>query len=133
MDKSEKKELGLQIRRWREDRHVDRAELAARIGVSEKTLQHAELGYQKLGGAALAALERIMSGGAYQAVGAGRPEYGSRPVAASPIGAERIADLVEDEALRGQARRVAELLGVPYRTALVSVIEMRLKSGGPRP
>jgi len=139
MDRSEKKSYGLRLRRWREDRHLDRAEVAAQIGVSEKTLQHAELGYQALGRAAQATLDRWMAGQAdpgggalavADAAGAGWAGAAG-PAGAGGVTVERIADLVEDAAtLCGQARQVSELLRVPYRAALVSVIEMRLQHGG---
>lgn len=127
--KDEKLAFGRRLRQWRMDAGLERAEVARMMGVREKTIQNVELGQQRLGGAAMAALDRLMVGGA-SAVGAaesaGRRLAGGLPAGVSTTPAV-IAGLIEDAArIEEQAAQVSALLGVPHRTALEHVIAMRL-------
>ena len=128
-EKSEKLAFGRKLRAWRMDAGLDRAQLARRLGVSEKTIQNVELGQQNLGRAARVALGRLMKGHSpADECAEAQAHYGSEPNGAKA--AEGIARFIEDGSLQGQATKMAEVLGLSYHDALVHVIEIRLKHGG---
>lgn len=130
------KEEGTKLRLRRESLGLDRAGLARRLGLSEKTIQMAELGTQRLGSAACLLLDGIAQAGGKGDVlapmeigegGGGSGGYSNKSPSPSVISIIRI--VMKDENVR-KAQSAARAIGCTVEHAMELVVRNELEKGG---
>jgi transcriptional regulator with XRE-family HTH domain len=112
---------GAQIRHLRESLKMSREELAGRLGIKPSTLHNVELGHQRMGPAATAALRNLAS-----------PQNQNRDAAEFQVSQERLVETVINETYRiltdETAMRAIESLGATMgqdELTIVSNLEKR--------
>lgn len=126
------KEEGQLVRQRRESLGLDRATLASRLGLSEKTIQMAELGTQRLGAAANRLLEGLAKSGGKREVlatmeigeGGGGEGYSIRSPNPSMISIIRVV-LKEENQRKAQA--AARSIGCSVEQAMELVVRNELE------
>ncbi len=122
------------MRAFRESRGWDRREMAVRLGLSPKTIQQVELGYQNMGAAARKRFEDMATGAAEsceehraEATAAFRPRR--IPVDELERIVNRAIEIATDPEQCRKAKEVARVLGCTYVEALQLIAFKTIRDG----
>lgn len=117
------------VRSLREKTGMSRAQLAAKLGLSVRTIQMVEIAHQRLGGAALKSLEAMASSGIRDS----GSEYAIRDLGEGDGVSQMrqvIRIMLRDESL-AKGRAIAATAGCAIEDAMEFVVKNELKKGGP--
>ena len=115
----DEKKFGAALMAWREKSGLSRDALAQKLGVEEKTVQHVELGYQRLGKAARKLAEQVM--------GTTSPDAAIYPHDIDYQVLDAIIAIFVDSENQKRAKVVSDTLSIPIERAWKLLISEKIR------